>query len=653
MSSWELELIDRMTGPARRMGASVASVARELKAVERVTAAVERAQGRAAAAVARLTTRLRAMLRLDKAKGPRARDERGRFLKGGGAGFGVGELVSGLRSIANSSVGNFLADGAMKLLGAAASLTMAGAQFVAKMSAFKEQTLFAYKYITGSANAAAGLFRDADALARATGGKTTLVAESLRELRAGGFADAEAKAVTAAIADIRALNPAADVTAISQQLAQMRGAGRVLMEDLKPILNAGVNDDVFYQVLREMTGQKDQAALKKLMESGKVSAETGQAAILETVRRMGGGGALGSVAAERARSTVTGQVEAIEGSLERLFLNLETGPASTAIVGVLSQVRGALDPTTEVGARLVAVITSVASFGTDVFGRVMGGGNLSAALSGVLRVVEAVLPPLKALVGGVLSGMGEAFGDAAGVVGKLFAALDLAKGQDFVDLMASIGKGVGYVLGIAVPVAGALVGVVAAVGAATSGILYGASYLVVRLVGLVGSAAGSVWDAGKSLVDGLWGGITSAWGSMLSGFRSLVALLPEGVRKVLGIASPSRVMAELGGYAGAGFALGVEGQEGRAQGAMAALVAAPDLPRLGPPGGFGPGGGAGLGARGGSGPVSVSVVVHVAYAPAAGQPAPGPDELADRIGDVVGERLEDFELEMGLLGAPA
>ncbi|HEU4403800.1 MAG TPA: tape measure protein [Polyangiaceae bacterium] len=644
MSSWELELIDRMTGPAKRMGASVAAVARELKAVQAAVGAVEKAQGRAGAVMARFGGVARRAA--DRARGAIWGTRR--------AALELVEGMGGIRGIALSAAGGLVsltaaAVGALAL--GAGGLVAAGAVYAAKMSAFKEQTLFAYKYVTGSKQAASALFRDADALARATGGKTTLVAESLRELRAGGFSDAEAKAVTAAVADIRALNPAADVTAISQQLAQMRGAGRVLMEDLKPILNAGVNDDVFYQVLREMTGQKDQAALKKLMEAGKVSAETGQAAILETVRRMGGGGALGSVAAERARSTVTGQVEAIEGSLERLFLNLETGPASSAVVGVLAQIRGALDPTTEVGARLVAVITSIASFGADVFGRVMGGGNLSAALSGVLRVVEAVLPPMKALVGGVLSGMGEAFGDVAGVFGKLFAALDLAKGQDFVDLMASIGRGVGYVLGIALPVAGALVGVVAAVGAATSGILYGVSYLVVRLVGLVGSAAGSVWDAGKSLVDGLWGGITSAWGSMLSGFRSLVALLPEGVRKVLGIASPSRVMAELGGYAGAGFALGVEGQVGRAEDAMAALVAAPDLPRLGPPGGFGLDGGAGLAARGGLGPVSVSVVVHVAYAPAAGQPAPGPDELADKIGDVVGERLEDAALEFGLLGA--
>lgn len=63
---------------------------------------------------------------------------------------------------------------------------------------------------------------------------------------------------------------------------------------------------------------------------------------------------------------------------------------------------------------------------------------------------------------------------------------------------------------------------------------------------------------GMHIVEGLWNGITDGWGKMLNHMGFLTALLPKKVRHILGIHSPSRVFAEIGGFVTAGFAKGID-----------------------------------------------------------------------------------------------
>lgn len=65
-------------------------------------------------------------------------------------------------------------------------------------------------------------------------------------------------------------------------------------------------------------------------------------------------------------------------------------------------------------------------------------------------------------------------------------------------------------------------------------------------------------EIGRNLIDGLWAGIAGAWAGMLAKFGELVALLPEAVKKILGIASPSQVFADLGTSMAAGLGVGFE-----------------------------------------------------------------------------------------------
>jgi TP901 family phage tail tape measure protein len=64
-------------------------------------------------------------------------------------------------------------------------------------------------------------------------------------------------------------------------------------------------------------------------------------------------------------------------------------------------------------------------------------------------------------------------------------------------------------------------------------------------------------NAGKAIVDGLWDGIRGAWDSFTGWIEEKINALPEAVKKVLGIASPSKVFFEIGSNVVKGFVDGV------------------------------------------------------------------------------------------------
>ena len=64
---------------------------------------------------------------------------------------------------------------------------------------------------------------------------------------------------------------------------------------------------------------------------------------------------------------------------------------------------------------------------------------------------------------------------------------------------------------------------------------------------------------GKEIIDGIWKGIQSQWDRLYNNVMGLIRKLPEGVRKFLGISSPSKLFADsIGQWIPAGIAEGFE-----------------------------------------------------------------------------------------------
>ncbi|MFJ3170642.1 phage tail tape measure protein [Streptomyces roseus] len=120
--------------------------------------------------------------------------------------------------------------------------------------------------------------------------------------------------------------------------------------------------------------------------------------------------------------------------------------------------------------------------------------------------------------------------------------------------------------------------------AAKAGTIAKAQEMVGWLRGLPGMLSGALGDLGsllvgkgQALVSGLWRGIQSMGGWLRSTLMSWARnLIPGPIAKALGIASPSKLMADqIGQWIPAGVVVGIEARQGEVDAAMAGLVQAP------------------------------------------------------------------------------
>ena len=105
------------------------------------------------------------------------------------------------------------------------------------------------------------------------------------------------------------------------------------------------------------------------------------------------------------------------------------------------------------------------------------------------------------------------------------------------------------------------------------------------LVSMEADAGNWLWNTGRNIVLGLWNGIRSLGGWLATNVSSFIRdNVPEPVRKLLGIGSPSRVFRQFGRDTIRGFALGVNDESTGIERAFARAL---------PAGGFGGGGSGG------------------------------------------------------------
>ena len=84
------------------------------------------------------------------------------------------------------------------------------------------------------------------------------------------------------------------------------------------------------------------------------------------------------------------------------------------------------------------------------------------------------------------------------------------------------------------------------------------------VISYMSGLAGRFVAIGAGIVNGLWNGLKSKWEGVKSWLMSAAAALPEGVKKVLGINSPSRVFKLIGHDTMSGLHLGLSEKGGQA-----------------------------------------------------------------------------------------
>ena len=95
--------------------------------------------------------------------------------------------------------------------------------------------------------------------------------------------------------------------------------------------------------------------------------------------------------------------------------------------------------------------------------------------------------------------------------------------------------------------------------------------LIAAVLNALGSLVVSVVDVGKNMVSGLFKGISGSLTWIKDKIKGWVGNVLDFVKKLFGIASPSKVFAEMGGFLSAGLAKGITDKSGLVDSAMSNL----------------------------------------------------------------------------------
>ena len=219
----------------------------------------------------------------------------------------------------------------------------------------------------------------------------------------------------------------------------------------------------------------------------------------------------------------------------------------------------------------------------DIFGQAQPSGQaLKSGIGGFFKEVFAdatkVVPMIKHfLLDMVIYGLKAyialkpiaeqiyAFGAAIAESGALQPILD-----GLVDVLEVMGGAIAIIVVAGVGLAAALLGIQIAIVAAGLAVIG----FVVDTVGALGQWIASAGEAASNFVAGLVGGISAGASAVIGAVKGLADGATKGFKDALGIASPSKVMMELGGHTGTGFAMGLDDTTPDVHGAASGVASA-------------------------------------------------------------------------------
>lgn len=561
-----LELVDQVSAPAKKVTAALKEVE---KAEERVKKAGK-------------TDQDRAMDQLARASGSRRSASRARLGRSmDGFAQEQNRAASSSRNWGAMAAGAFMAVGAAAIAAAAAvgRITIALGESMVAAADWRNRVEGGFRVLLGDRPALVGqAFQRASQYAQRFGLDVRDVARQMTQLTAANFSQSEIPRVMQAAGDLGALEgPQAAERAITA-IRQIRAKGVLQMEELSgQLADAGLSvGDVVSEIGRMRGLRGDETAVgnqvRALITGRKVNAQQGIDAVLAVIARRSGG---------RLGGTLDTQSRGAEASINRLKnawlilqSNFARSPAFARIIAFIERMAAALDPANASAGRFSAHLDRFFTVLTGVAARVdpvAVFNGIVSALGAIGRGLQAAYPYAQAWITGFYGPVVASLRTAVPLLSRWFGALfgGTRGGSDSVRALATaFGVGASLIIGVITRVAMA-VGVVArvlSVPLAILGSFYGQFVAAFSGVELTFSGIGT------AIVNGLKNGLTAAWGALVAQLRNLAGMLPAVVREKLGIRSPSRVFAALGGYVADGFAVGIEGGTSGVRGAVSGMV---------------------------------------------------------------------------------
>lgn len=238
----------------------------------------------------------------------------------GGLGGVVGtvgsKMGSALKSVASAigSVIQMAAQAALVLGAMGAGLAVAGVKYIADIQAFKSSTMFAFNALLGSQSLAEDAWNKAKATALMTGMGLQETASAYNQLLSQGMGLGEVDTLVKRLADLKAMNPKANLEGIALAIRQIKSTGKLQGDELLQLAEAGLSTEEVYKQLEKQLGKNREQVLD-LQKAGKITDKQALQAINDALAKQTGRPA-GALAQEAAGKTLLGALGRAKAMIE-------------------------------------------------------------------------------------------------------------------------------------------------------------------------------------------------------------------------------------------------------------------------------------------------------------------------------------------------
>jgi tape measure domain-containing protein len=468
------------------------------------------------------------------------------FAVGAAGIYGLGKVASsvalpalGAVSIGIGGVGLAAGAATLALGGMAVALGVSVAKTSAEYAVFGQNAKLAFNRLAKYGASGEKIFRHVGELAVELGLDVKDTTKQYTKFLGLQFSPKTADKMVKLGADMRALGASSEeVGSIWDALGKIKSKTVFQGDQLLQLELAGVSGELIWKELSHALG-KTQAEARKMMSAGKIDADTALVAIEKAINQKLGQKEAGETGKQFADTTIDGMVGKMKarGQLVAVALGERLAPSLQRIASMtLGRFFDFLD--SDKGTELVDKIGDAFDLAGD-------------AVAKALPIAEAFLTGF--------GGEGVKIFDAFTFVLGKFAEGD---GKEAAKTAERIGKGLAYVVGISAAVIGAVVGITSAV----IGFTYSA-------IGTLTELPDKALALGKDLVRGFTDGIKAAAQWPVDAITGVADRVLGAARRIFDSHSPSREFRFLGYTAPQGLALGFRSGTGVAVAAAATMAA--------------------------------------------------------------------------------